>query len=76
MKKRTPKYKLEYTFETKDDFNHAVKGIDYYCALCEFDQRLRSLTKYSENDDGGLWAQKARDLFWEVMGEEKIELYI
>jgi hypothetical protein len=43
---------LEFNLpEEKDEFNYATKGINYYSALCEFDQWLRSEYKYNGKEE-------------------------
>jgi len=42
---------LEFNLpEDKEDFDFATKGINYYAALCEFDNWLRSEYKYNGNE--------------------------
>jgi hypothetical protein len=42
---------LEFNLpEEKDEFNFASNGLNYYCALVEFDQWLRSEYKYNGNE--------------------------
>ena len=42
---------LEFNLpEDKEDFDFATNGINYYSALCEFDQWLRSEYKYNGNE--------------------------
>ena len=42
---------LEFNLpEDKEDFDFATNGINYYAALCEFDQWLRSEYKYNGNE--------------------------
>ena len=42
---------LEFNLpEDKEDFDFATKGINYYSALVEFDQWLRSEYKYNGNE--------------------------
>jgi hypothetical protein len=36
--------------EEKDEFDFATNGINYYCALTEFDNWLRSEYKYNGNE--------------------------
>jgi len=41
---------LEFNLpEEKDEYNFATNGINYYCALTEFDNWLRSEYKYNGN---------------------------
>ena len=43
---------LEFNLpEDKDEFNYATNGINYYSALCEFDQWLRSEYKYNGKEE-------------------------
>jgi len=45
------KAKLEFNLpEDKEDFDFATNGINYYSALVEFDQWLRSEYKYNGNE--------------------------
>ena len=42
---------LEFNLpEDKEDFDFANNGINYYSALCEFDNWLRSEYKYNGNE--------------------------
>lgn len=42
---------LEFNLpEDKEDFDFATNGINYYSALVEFDQWLRSEYKYNDNE--------------------------
>jgi hypothetical protein len=42
---------LEFNLpEEKENFDFATNGINYYSALCEFDQWLRSEYKYNGNE--------------------------
>jgi hypothetical protein len=42
---------LEFNLpEDKQDFDFANNGINYYSALCEFDNWLRSEYKYNSNE--------------------------
>ena len=42
---------LEFNLpEDKEDFDFATNGINYYSALCEFDNWLRSEYKYNGNE--------------------------
>ena len=42
---------LEFNLpEDKDEFDFATNGINYYSALCEFDNWLRSEYKYNGNE--------------------------
>ena len=42
---------LEFNLpEDKQDFDFATNGINYYSALCEFDNWLRSEYKYNGNE--------------------------
>jgi len=42
---------LEFNLpEEKEDFDFANNGINYYSALCEFDNWLRSEYKYNGNE--------------------------
>ena len=42
---------LEFNLpEEKDEYNFANNGINYYSALCEFDNWLRSEYKYNGNE--------------------------
>ena len=43
---------LEFNLpEDKEDFDFATNGINYYLALCEFDQWLRSEYKYNGKEE-------------------------
>ena len=37
--------------EDHEDFNHATNAVNYYYALCEFDQWLRSEYKYNGKEE-------------------------
>lgn len=55
--------------EEQDEFNHAIKGIDYSIAIDEFTQVMRSHLKYDNNPE---WDTKTVDAlwerYWEIMG--------
>ena len=43
---------LEFNLpEDKDDFDFATNGLNYYLALCEFDNWLRSEYKYNDKEE-------------------------
>ena len=43
---------LEYNLpEDRDDFNYATNGFNYYMALVEMDQWLRSEYKYNDREE-------------------------
>ena len=43
---------LEFNLpEDKEDFDFATNGINYYAALCEFDNWLRSEYKYNGKEE-------------------------
>lgn len=67
------KYKLEYTFEDKESFEHAIKGQDYFFALQEISNKFRSIYKYGTEEES-LWAEKAREIFYDILKENEIDV--
>lgn len=68
--------KFTATFELPDEteeWTHMMQGMTYFIALRCFDEKLRQKVKYS-SDPSDKWAQTARDLFWETMRENGVEL--
>jgi hypothetical protein len=63
---------LEFSLpDERDEFHHACKARDYYAALCAVSNELRSKIKYT--DEVGSW-EAARELFFEVLRDEGVEL--
>jgi hypothetical protein len=60
------KAKLTFNLpEEQDDFNHAIKGVDYYLVLTELDNKLRNIVKY-----GGDGEWKGKEDAAELMRKE------
>ena len=57
---------LEYNLpEDQDDFNYATNGFNYYMALVEMDQWLRSEYKYNGNEEMYEVREKLRQIIEE-----------
>ena len=57
---------LDYNLpEDRDDFNHATNGFNYYMALVEMDEWLRSEYKYNCKDDMWEVREKLRQIIFE-----------
>lgn len=64
---------LEFDLSNQDDANlhmRCVKSTDIVFALHEFDQHLRSESKYRDNEE----AEKLREKFWEILGDNNISI--
>ena len=54
---------LEFNLpDDQDDFNHATNAVNYYYALCEFDQWLRSEYKYNGKEEMYEVREKLREI--------------
>ncbi len=63
---RTMKATLEFNLpEDQDDFNHATNGFNYYMALVEMDQWLRSEYKYNGKEKMWEVREKLREIIFE-----------
>ena len=61
------KAKLEFDLpEDQDEFNHAIRGIDYSIAIEEYSQIMRSHLKYEVNPE---WDTKTVEALWEKYWE-------
>ena len=57
---------LEYNLpEDRDDFNYANNGFNYYMALVEMDQWLRSEYKYNGKEEMYEVREKLREIIFE-----------
>jgi hypothetical protein len=57
---------LEFNLpEDRDDFNYATNGFNYYMALVEMDEWLRSEYKYNGNEDMYEVREKLRQIIFE-----------
>ena len=57
---------LEFNLpEDRDDFNYANNGFNYYMALVEMDQWLRSEYKYNDKEDMYEVREKLREIILE-----------
>lgn len=57
---------LEYNLpEDREDFNYATNGFNYYMALVEMDQWLRSEYKYNGKEDMYQVRQKLNEIILE-----------
>lgn len=56
----------EYETEAK----HAIKGVDYYIALCDIEEYLRRIYKWQDED----WIDDVRDQFYEILGARGVFL--
>ena len=62
---------LEFNLpEEKDEYNFANNGINYYSALVEFDQWLRSEYKYNDNEA----MFKVREKLNEFINENNVKI--
>jgi hypothetical protein len=63
--------------EEREEFQDAVDAGKVKGALQEYDNKLRALVKYggATPDEDVEWAQKARDLFHEVLEECGVEVW-
>ena len=62
---------LEYNLpEDRDDFNYANNGFNYYMALVEMDQWLRSEYKYNGKED----MYEVREKLNEIILENNVKL--
>lgn len=54
--------------EEKPEFNFALRGVDYYCAILEFERLLEEHVKWDHNPQ---WDTKTieeiRSKFWEIV---------
>ena len=56
--------------EDKEDFDFANNAVNYYSALCEFDQWLRSEYKYNGNEA----MVEVREKLNEIINENNIKI--
>ena len=64
---------LEFDLNDPDDsilHLRYIKSTDILLALHEFDQHLRSESKYRDNEE----AEKLREKFWEILGDNNISI--
>lgn len=55
--------------EDRENYNHCNKAIDYYSALWDLDQWLRSEIKHQDKDE----LQVVRDKLYEVMEDNDVK---
>lgn len=61
--------------EENEEFNTALKGIDYYCALVDISVWLKQKLKYEElNEEESKIYEKFQQAFNEVLEENKVDL--
>ena len=57
---------LEYNLpEDQDDFNYAINGFNYYMALVQIDEWLRTEYKYNGKEDMYEVREKLREIIFE-----------
>ena len=62
---------LEYNLpEDRDDFNYATNGFNYYMALVEMDEWLRSEYKYNDKEE----MYEVRNKLREIILENNVKL--
>jgi hypothetical protein len=62
---------LEFTLpEDQDDFNYATNGFNYYHALWEMDQWLRSEYKYNDKEE----MYEVREKLREIITDNNVKL--
>ena len=62
---------LEFNLpEDKEEFDFATNAVNYYSALCEFDQWLRSEYKYNGNEA----MVEVREKLNEIINENNIKI--
>jgi hypothetical protein len=70
--------KAKLTFNLPDDqhdFDLAIQSGKMYSALWDISQELRKLWKYEElNDDEWKMVERIRDKFYEILGDNQINL--
>jgi len=65
------KARLEfYLPEDLEEFNHATNGFNYYMALVEMDEWLRSEYKYNGNEE--MW--EVRNKLREIISENNVKI--
>lgn len=71
------KMKVEFEgdyFEDREIFNDLLEFNKYKLALEEFSIQLRKIYKYSDNEEEVEWASKARDLLYQILDSEGVEI--
>lgn len=72
-----PKAILEFNLpEEREEYEMAVKGVDYHIALSDFDNHLRAIVKYGDSeytDEQQAFAQVLRDKLWEIMNDRELK---
>ena len=62
---------LEFNLpEDREDFNHATNGFNYYMALVEMDEWLRSEYKYNNNEE----MYEVRNKLRQIISENNVEI--
>ena len=59
-----------YLPEDNEQFNHATNGFNYYMALVEMDQWLRSEYKYNNNEE----MYEVRNKLREIISENNVKI--
>jgi hypothetical protein len=66
---------LEFNLpEDRVEYDMANNASNYHNTLWEFDQKLRAIIKYDDKDFDQETAQKIRDLLYEKMNENNINI--
>lgn len=67
--------KITLEFEDYDEAEHRIKGIDYYCALWDFHQWMRSQMKHGELTEAK-WViyEEIQNKFFSILDENKVNL--
>lgn len=62
---------IEYNLpDDQEDFNHATNGFNYYMALVEMDQWLRSEYKYNGREE----MYEVREMLREIISENNVKI--
>lgn len=74
--------KLEFNFKDEEEFNTFVRDLERgrkaLSVLWDFDQKLRGVVKYTENETTSTdveEADKIRGQLWELLQAEGLDLY-
>jgi len=67
---------LEFNLpEDQHEFDLAIQGSNMYSALWDISQELRKLWKYEElSDEEWKMVERIRDKFYEILGDNQINL--
>ncbi len=65
---------LEFNLpDEQEEFNQATKASAYISVLCDYANALRSVYKYSQNEDEVDAANKWAEKFWEICRNHNID---